>query len=257
MQHNGFASKGHYCWGQFKWFVTAKLVGLKTKAQAEALVGATAAQPSRLVGQRLDVFREGKWRAVKVLGYDDISGTHTLTDVHGAKEEQLRLVGAGGERWRRRDEPLPQPRFVWDGPTTSALFEACTTQLAIVDKEHEYAKHALPPTAAGRSAESLATHDAWSAADRRMEHPAFAALLARVVRGFPSAKWMKEAKVRDHFVTVQAQRNAAAKEAKEASKEASKEVAAREASAPGGELTTTAGSLPPTEPVSLVAPSEG
>ena len=53
-----------------------------------------------MVDQKLDVYREGKWKAVRVLRFDKESGMHALQDVQGgAATEVLAQLIAGAAGW--------------------------------------------------------------------------------------------------------------------------------------------------------------
>ena len=102
----------------------------ETKRKAEELLRLIATAPAEAVGEKLDLHREGKWKAVKVGSYDGTTGTHTLQDVHGGAIEAVPLSGPAAQKWRRHDEPLPIPKFVWPEPASQALLAVCQLQLS-------------------------------------------------------------------------------------------------------------------------------
>ena len=185
----------------------------ENKARAEQLA---ASEPDALVGEKVDVFREGKWRTWKVASRaEDGVGTHVVVEVSGAnkKEETLTMNGEGACKWRRHDEPLPTPKYSWDNAVDAALRAVSAAQMAACDREHEYGKYSLPVEAAGRSTAHLCTHESWT--NDRFEHPEMLGLYAAVTRAFTAAagnaKWMKDKSVRDHaHKLLQAARDAAA-----------------------------------------------
>lgn len=95
----------------------------------------------------------------QVSAFDATTGQHTVQDVHAAKHavttEPLLLVGPSAERWRRRDEPPPQPKFVWGAEAEGLLLQAANLEMAACDREAEWAKHAMPTSLAGQSAAHL------------------------------------------------------------------------------------------------------
>ena len=256
----------------------------ENKARAEALQQRIVGSgPSALVGERIEVHVEGgkKKRLVQVVSYDEGSERHTLQDVTGtsskaAKDaEPLRLLGEGAEKWNRKDEPPPTPKYAWSAEASATLVEVCHAQLSACEREHEYAKHGLPASAeaAGRSAAHLASHaDKWGA--DRAEHPEFGATLSAVVKVFQTITgnkaWMSERKVKAQFDLAQAQRKADKDKEREAAAAAAQAAAADKAmeqpppAAPpastdatnGGDVapTTTGGAAPDDGATAAVAP---
>lgn len=179
---------------------------LEAKRKADAL-GATP-PPEALVGEKLEVQRAGKWKAAKVTRYDVPSGRHEVQDLQSGNAkgavstELLSLLGAGAERWRRRDEHVPAPKFVWAAEVERALLEVTQLQLALADREHEWARHALPADLAGRSQAHIAAHSKWGS--ERAEHPELVGILERLQKVFPSKAWMSVPKLKEHMLKLHA-----------------------------------------------------
>ena len=192
---------------------TAKATAKReSKQRADDLVVQASTDPTRLVGEKIDVTRDGKRRAVKVVRFDADVGLHATQEVQGGKEEvMMRLVGESHDRWRRREEAPPNPKFIWAAELNVALRKLCIAEKMACEREHDFAKHGLPKDAAGRSADCIESYNdsngGW--AKERLDHPEFAATCHRVARAFHAvagnAKWMKGTKVREQFVKLQAQ----------------------------------------------------
>ena len=195
--------------------------GLKAAAKEEAKAAAlqlsakSASDPSALIGEKIDVYRDGKWRTYKGLRVDSEGAGIVCCAESGSNkaEEVLVLVGEGAEKWRKHDVPAPIWRYSWDGPVDAVLLEVCDLALKACEREHEYAKHGLPLQAAARSSSAIEGYASWQ--NERMEHPAMASFVyARVARAFEvvagNAKWMKVSEVKKHLgMLVKRQQEAA------------------------------------------------
>ena len=163
----------------------------EAKRRAEELTSLAAQRPEALVGEKIEICRAGKWRTAKVLSFEASTGRHQVQDVQGAKADpplDVSLAATGGEKWRRRDDPTPQPKFSWSAAMDRPFLEACQMQLAIGEREHEWFKHGLPIDLAGRSAACLASHSTWAA--DKTEHPEFVEMLTQLQKLFPNKSWM-------------------------------------------------------------------
>ncbi|KAL1508305.1 hypothetical protein AB1Y20_004416 [Prymnesium parvum] len=196
------------------------------KQRAAELLAALPSQPEALVGEKIEVRGEGKWRVVKVVrhvgpgahfevqdGASAAPPTHALapahsTDMHGANSESLLLED---NKWRRRDEPPPQPKFHWTAGLDAMLLQMGEMQLTIGKKKQEYLKLELPRELAGRHA-SIYT----AASDEKTPHPPeLDELFAEAQKAFPSKVWMTAEKLRLRFFLLRKQKAEKAKGASE------------------------------------------
>ena len=171
---------------------------------------------------------------------------------HGERRQQRQERGRGGAQADRRGvRPLEEARRTAAAAkvrvgrsNVRGCFEALSVQMQACEREHEYANSGLPSEAAGRSSACVAGYAAGSGwAVDRTEHPTFVASLAQLCRAFQSAagngRWMKEAKIKEHFVKLTEEKKADAAASKADAAASKADAAASKADAAGAVAATS------------------